>query len=112
MTDALSEIRRPISYMSEHSNITAWNAKIKNIPQIHTDDLSYQSIIGSSSFEKCFKGRYGGNILAIVNKFKSYLTNEEVLNEAEAMQDIQRVDHQPSLALLIWHKLEHQALVL
>ena len=30
MTDALSEIRRPISYMSEHSNITAWNAKIKN----------------------------------------------------------------------------------
>ena len=30
MTDALSEIRRPISYMSEHSNITDWNAKIKN----------------------------------------------------------------------------------
>lgn len=82
------------------------NSKLKgrNIPRIHSEDLSYKNpegMIGSGSYGKCFKGLYRGNIPVVVKKFQCFVNEREVKKEAEVMQDIQGVEHHPSLPLLI-----------
>lgn len=72
------------------------------LPKIHKEQLSYNrdDFIGSGSYGNCYRGTYRGNIPVVLKKFKQSSV-DEVLNEALAIQELQKVERHPCLPLLI-----------
>lgn len=74
------------------------------IPQIRREDLTSQQnedLIGRGSYGKCFKSTYRGNLLVVVKQLRSSVDHAQAMNEAQAIMELQSIEHHPSLPLLI-----------
>ncbi|XP_031553520.1 RAF proto-oncogene serine/threonine-protein kinase-like [Actinia tenebrosa] len=83
---------------------TAQSNNISSITRINRDDLTTQKqedIIGSGSYGTCYKAYYRGNIPVVIKEFKPLLSKAEVIREATAILNIQKIEHHPCLPLLL-----------